>query len=139
MIATSATAQTFVAQMRITDTISGAYQDFSFSVQLIQCGSTFVWDAGNSAITSVTLLGVGATLEGPVSALANNGNCPLIYTLSVVGLATPPSFITYNTSTNVLSIKPTLPADAGSYTIDLKATVSDGTASPLYDVTSFTL
>jgi len=87
----------------------------------------------------VTLLGVGATLEGPVSALANNGNCPLVYALSVVGYATPPAFITYNSSTNVLSIKPTLSAQAVTYTITLKATVSDGTASPLFDETSFTL
>jgi len=73
-----------------------------------QASPSIVWDSGNSAVTSVTQLGVGGTLEGTVFALANGGDCPLAHTLSVVGFTTLPPFITYNTMSKVLSIKPTL-------------------------------
>jgi len=127
--------------MKVTDTISGAFLDFSFTLQIYKCGSkpSFQWDAGNSAVTGVSMLGVGATLEGPVFALAENGDCPLLHTLSLFGYATPPSIFTFDSATNVLSVKPTLPTEVGSYKIIITATVANGSSNPPSKTTSFTL
>jgi hypothetical protein len=74
-----------------------------------------------------------------VFALANNGDCPLAHKLTVDGFTILPQFISYNTVTKILSLKPTLPSEAGIYALTLTASISDGSATPLSDSISFSL
>jgi hypothetical protein len=99
----------------------------------------FVWNSEPASEPAPVVVSVQAEATVQLLASVNAGDCPLAHTLTMADSTSVPDFLSFETITGTITIKPTLVTHVGIYFLKVTAVLNDGSTAIQTSSKSFTV